>query len=587
MTDTKNIKLTTVISVKDLADKLETPVTRLVMMLMKNGIMATINESIDFETAAIVAEEFGFTAVLDNKKMHTEVFNENVSLEYRSPVVTIMGHVDHGKTTLIDRIRTTKVAQGESGGITQHISAYKVSVDNKSEHKIKTITFLDTPGHAAFSAMRQHGANITDIVILVVAANDGVKAQTIEAIDNAKMANVPIIVAINKIDLPEANIDRVKQQLAELEIVSEEWGGNNIFVPLSAKTGEGIDTLLDTILLIADMKEYKANYSGTASGVVVESHLETGRGPIATILIQNGQIHNSECISAGATYGKIRILEDYKNCKIDVAGPSDPVIITGLKSIPNFGDPIIITSSEKEAKIASERFDSENRQVVIHSLKDTRLEDSVGETSESKTLPIILKSDVKGSMEALIKSLADIKSDEVSIDIVSSGIGPVSESDVNMALASKAKLLAFRVPISSSIHSMASNSKVFIGRYDVIYELIDDIKKALSKLLPPEIIESTTGSAKVIALFRGDKRYQVVGVQINEGRIKKAATFHLTRGKKSIYDGEILKVKREKEEVNEAIAGQQAGLLLPGNLEVKEGDDITTYKIDYKEREIL
>ncbi len=587
MEQTITIELPSVISVKDLAQKLGIPVTQLIAMLIKNGIMATINESLDFETAAIITEEFGQSATLSQKPVTTPITTNKAVLELRAPVVTVMGHVDHGKTTLLDTIREANVVAGESGGITQHIGAYQVEVQDKTSKKKRQITFLDTPGHAAFTAMRQHGANITDIVVLVVASDDGVKPQTIEAIDHAKQANVPIIVAITKMDQPGANPDRIKQQLAELELVPEDWGGKTPIVPVSAKRKEGIDVLLEMILLVSDLRELKAHATGKAAGVVVESHLQAGKGPVATILIQNGTLHIGDNVTIGTTFGKLRSIESFLGKRVDYAGPSTPVVISGLKNVPQFGEQMVVTDTEKEAKESAERYSREGQKGKVHSLHHSSLEETVTDESiEQKQLPLIVKADVKGSLEAVTKVLEDLGNQEVSVKIAHEGVGPINESDVTMARATKSSILAFRVPVVTAIRSLAEQEKVIISYYEVIYDLVEDAQKALTKLLPPENVEVIDASAKVIALFRGNKKNQVVGVQIDEGTIKKGATFRIMRGKESVGEGIVLNLRRGKEEVKELEPGQQAGVSIPGTLEVKEKDVLQLFHTEVHERSL-
>jgi len=584
--DLKEIRIGAVISVKDLGNKLELPVTKLIALLLKNGIMATINESLDFETAAIIAEEFGVSAVLDERK--ADVHSEEVApadLEARPPVVTIMGHVDHGKTTLVDTIRESNVAAGESGGITQHITAYQVTLKSTKKHKIDRITFLDTPGHAAFTALRQHGANITDVVVLVVAANDGVKAQTIEAIDHAKQAHVPIIVAVTKMDLPDANPDRIKQQLAELELVPEDWGGQTVIIPVSAKTKLGLNDLLEMVLLVADLQDLKARPSGKAVGVIVESHLEPGKGPVATVLIQNGQLMVGEPVAIGPTYGKIRSITDFHGARVEQAGPSDPVTISGLRAVPTFGEQLIACANDKEAKEQAAAYSREHVISKVHSMAPSGLESAIStEILELHELPLVIRTDAKGSLEAIHKVLEDINTAEASVKITHEGVGAVSESDITHAKATHGSVLAFRVPVASNIRNLASKEKVGVYSYDVIYDLVEDVKKALSKLLPPEHVEVAVGTAKVIALFKGDKRKQVVGVQVEEGMMMKDAMFHLMRKKESVGDGSILQIRRGKDEVKQVESGQQAGLSIPGTLEVAEGDIVQAYRTETRYR---
>lgn len=587
MTDQKTIRIHAVISVKELSDKLELPVTKVIGLLLKNGIMATINESLDFETAAIISAEFDVRAELDSTSSVAATVGDSHALIPRAPVVTIMGHVDHGKTTLLDTLREANVAAGESGGITQHIDAYQVTLESKSQHHINTITFLDTPGHAAFTAMRQHGASITDIVVLVVAANDGIKAQTIEAIDHAKRAHVPVIVAVTKIDLPGANVERIKQQLAELDMVPEEWGGKTVIVPVSAKTKQGLPELLDMILLVSDIQNLQATVEGSAVGVVVESHLEPGKGAVATVLIQNGVLKVGQPIAVGATYGKVRTLESFLRRKIEQAGPSDPVVISGLQIVPNFGDHLIGCMSDKEAKEQATKFAQNVAHTKVHRLHATGLDESVSDDLvQQHELPLVIKTDVKGSLEAIHKVLEELHTDEVTVTITSEGVGPVSESDITHAKATKARVLSFRAPIHSAIRSLASKENVPLFTYDVIYDLTEDVKKALSKLLPPEIVEVPLGQAKIIALFKGDKRTLVVGVQVEEGTITQDSSFHLMRKKELAADGTILAIRRGKEVIAEAGSGQQAGLSIPGTIGAHEGDMIHTFRTETRYRSL-
>lgn len=587
MTDIEPLKLSSVVSVKELADKLKIPVAKIIGILLKNGVTATINESLDFETAAIICAEFEVSAELDNESVAKPNILESVNLTARAPVVTIMGHVDHGKTTLLDAIREANVAGGESGGITQHIAAYQVQLKSNKEHRANKITFLDTPGHAAFTAMRQHGASITDIVVLVVAANDGIKAQSIEAIDHAKQAHVPIIVAVTKADLPDANIERIKTQLAEVDMVPEEWGGKTIIVPVSAKTGLGLQDLLEMILLVADLADLNATAEGASVGVVIESHLEAGRGPVATVLIQNGQLRTGQAVAIGGTYGKIRTLEAFTRQKIDSAGPSDPVIISGLKSVPNFGDRLIAFDSDKSAKIQADSSAREASFTKVHSMHAKGLDESVSEDLiKTRELPLVIKTDVKGSLEAIHKVLDELNTAEVSVKITLEGVGPVSESDVGHAKATRARILSFRVPIGADIRNLANKDAVSIYSYDVIYDLVEDVKKALSKLLPPEIVEVLLGRATVIALFKGDKRSLVVGVQVEEGIISKDDQFHLMRKKELVNDGKILAVRRGKDEVKQTTSGSQAGLSITGNLEVIINDVIQAFRSETRARSL-
>ncbi len=575
------IQIPAIISVKDLADKLNLPVTKVIGLLMKNGINATINESLDFETAAIIAEEFGQEAEKIITKSQLQITDSGATQQTRPPIVTIMGHVDHGKTTLLDAIRQTDVASGESGGITQHIGAYQI------EHKNRLITFLDTPGHSAFSALRQHGANITDIVVLVIAANEGIKAQTVEAIDHARQAGASIIVAITKIDLPDANLDRIKQQLAELDLVPEEWGGKTIIAPVSAKQKTGLNELLEMILLVADLKDLKAFRQTKAAGVVIEAKIESGLGSVATVLIQNGELKIGDIIVAGTASGKIRTITNFKNQKIEQANPSDPVRIAGLKTTPNFGDPFLVVENDKEAKNQAEKFRHEQIETKVYSLSQSGLSEGVNEIAiEQKQLNLVIKTDVKGSSEAIQHVLSDLGNQEVSVKITLLEVGPVTDSDLAMAKATNSTIVAFRVPVNPALRSEAGKQKVVISRYDVIYDLVSDAREALSKLLPPEEVEIPLSRSKVLAVYKGDKRGKVIGVQIDDGLLSKGNLYRLRRGEKEIAAGSILNLRREKLEIESAKAGQQIGVLLINDANPMVDDVLETYKIELRKRSL-
>ena len=569
------------ISVKDLSEKLDVPVSSIISILLKNGIAITINENIDYETADIIASEFGKITELSKNISEYKATSSNNKVKIRPPVVTVMGHVDHGKTTLLDQIRKTSTTSSESGGITQHIVAYQVDVENGAKH-IRKITFLDTPGHAAFSAMRQHGVTLTDLVVLVIAADDGVKPQTIEIIDYCKKENVPIIITLNKMDQPGANIDRVKQQLAELELVPEDWGGKTVVVPVSAKTGMGISDLLEMILLLYDIKPAQADYDGKASGIIIESKMKIGKGPSATVLVQNGILRTGDIISVGKTYGKIRTIEDFNSNKIDFAEPASPATISGFDQLPDFGDPLMAMDNEKEAKEQSSKFSSSIIHGKVHSINKNSLEDVVGEeASISHKLSIILKADVKGSVEAVKKVIEEIGNEDTKIEITQFGVGPVNESDITHASATKSAILAFRVPISTHLRVLAEKSKVKISSYDVIYDLVEDAKKALNQILPEVSVETKLGAATVLALFSKNSKTRVIGVKIEEGKIIKGTKLRVMRSKEVISEGSVTGIRRGKEEVTEMINGQEAGLMIPGSIDVEVKDKLVFYKTEY------
>lgn len=581
---TDKIKISSVITVKNLALKLDVPVTSIISMLLKNGIASTINENIDYDTAAIVAEEFGKTTELQKSDTDGTVKTTTKNVQVRPPIVTVMGHVDHGKTTLLDKIRKANTVNLESGGITQHIAAYQVKITD-SNKKDRTITFLDTPGHAAFSAMRQHGVTVTDLVVLVIAADDGVKPQTIEVIDYCKQENVPIIIALNKMDQIGANPDKVKQQLAELELVPEDWGGSTVIVPVSAVTGLGINELLEMILLVYDIKPMKADFDGKATGIVVESKMKVGKGPIATILIQNGILKAGDIISVGKTYGKIRTVEDFNGENVEFAKPGQPAVISGFNQLPDFGDLMTVVDTEKEAKAQSETYASNIIRGKVHSINKTSLGDTVNEESAANhKLSIILKADVKGSVEAVKKVIEEIGNSDAKIEITKFDVGPVNESDITLASATKSAVLAFRVPITSQIRLLADKSRVKITSYDVIYDLVEDAKLALTQILPEQQIEKEIGSATVMALFSQNNKQRVIGIKIEDGKVMKGSAFHVIRTKEIIADSKVIGIRRGKEDVTEMISGQEAGLLIPGGLDIALKDKLAFYQIDHVKR---
>ena len=580
-----------VITVKDFSDRADLPVTEVISVLIKNGVLATINETIDFDTASIIGDDLGLNIILEKEEAKEAIKKEEVTgnkkdMVTRAPVVTIMGHVDHGKTSLLDKIRETNVAGGESGGITQHISAYQVVLDQTKHKELKgrKITFIDTPGHAAFSAMRQHGTAITDIVVLIVAANDGVMPQTAEVIEHAKENHVPVIVAINKIDLPDADIMKVKQQLSEYELIPEDWGGKTVIVPVSAKTGEGISDLLEMVLLQADMMELKANPKEEAIGVVIESRFMKGLGPIAMVLIDNGTLKMGDFVAIGSAYGRIRIMEDFSGKRIGEAGPSVPVRIAGLRSLPSFGDRLVAFASEKEAKESSLKSDNRVKS-TLHIATAKRLENN---SNEAKIIEfnIIAKSDVVGSLQALKKLLSEIIHPELSIKIVSEGVGPISESDVTLAEATKSIIYGFRVPVLMAAKKIAEKEGIIIKNYDVIYKLIDDVKAEASKLLPPEIIEDELGKLNVLAIFRDDRKGFVAGGRLETGELKIGNEVKVLHDNNDKYHDKIISLRQGKNEVKECSSGVECGIGLNSGAKVAVGDTIIAYKTTQKERTI-
>jgi len=589
----KTIAIPQVITVKNFADKAGLAVTIVISDLIKNGVLASINETIDFETAQIIGDDLGLEVVPEEevKKSFAEEKKEKViskNLKERPPVVTIMGHVDHGKTTLLDKIRREKVAETESGGITQHISAYQAVLagSKKKEFNGKIITFIDTPGHAAFSAMREHGAAITDIVVLIVAANDGVMPQTLEVIKDAEAQKVPVIVAINKVDLPDADVMKVKQQLSDHGLIPEDWGGKTITVPVSAKTGQGIDDLLEMILLQAEVMDLKADPEEKAVGIVIESQMQKGVGPMAVVLVENGTLNRSEPIAIGSSYGKVRILEDFTGKSIEKASPSTPVRIAGLKSLPDFGARMLAFATEKEARENALLTKKAGPSVKIATAK--KIGGDEEEKIQKMELNVIVKADVAGSLEAIRKSLQEIDASEYGIKIISEGVGAVSDSDITLAMATKAEVLGFRVNAFGAAKRMAEKENITVRIFQVIYELIDFAKEELAAILPPEIIEEELGKGKVLQIFRDDRKGFVAGGIIESGRltIGDEIKFSQKGSPAEKYRAEILTLRREKSEVKECESGNECGFGLPVGANVAVGDTFVAFKTVKKKREI-
>lgn len=589
----KKIEIPKVISVKDLAEISGLPVTQIITELMKNGVLATINETIDYETAAIIGDDLGLEISLLEQKTSGRIekaAEEEKSKDFipRPPVVTIMGHVDHGKTTLLDTIRSAHVADKESGGITQHISAYQVTLENLKNKSIKhrTITFIDTPGHAAFSAMRGHGASITDIVVLIVAANDGVKPQTEEVIKQAKENNVPVIVAINKVDLPDADVMRVKQQLAEHDLLTEEWGGKTICVEISAKTGQNVEGLLEMILLQADIMNLTANPKSGAIGIVIESHIQKGAGAMALALIENGTLRKGDAVSIGSSFGRIRIMQDSSARQIEEAGPSFPVNIAGLRSLPNFGDRLVAFKDEKEAKDSAEKNRLLAGRVSIASAKKIVKNEEDKARQEIIDYNLIIKSDVDGSLGAIKKLIDEIVCEEANINIISEGVGAISESDVTLAKATNARIYGFRVKVLGAAKKIAEKEKVELKTYDVIYELIDKLKEDISAVLPPLVIEEEIGKGKILAIFRDDKKGFVTGGKVESGKITTGNEIKFLQDKNEKYRAKVSSLRREKTEVKECQAGYECGFGLPAGANVAVGDEFITFKTVFETRKI-
>jgi len=575
----REVSVPETITVAELAQKMSVKAGEVIKVMMGMGSMVTINQVLDQETATIVVEEMGHTIKLMREDdLETELLGETVELTgdevQRAPVVTIMGHVDHGKTSLLDHIRAAKVASGEAGGITQHIGAYHVETDRGM------ITFLDTPGHAAFTAMRARGAKITDIVILVVAADDGVMPQTIEAVEHAKAAGVPLIVAVNKVDKPEADPDRVKQELTGHEVICEEWGGDTIFSHVSAKTGEGIDALLDAILLQAEVLELKAIEHGPATGLVVESSLDKGRGAVATILVQNGCLNKGDTLLVGKEYGRVRAMFDENGQPIDSAGPSIPVQVLGLSGTPDAGDAATVVADERKAREIALFRQGRQRDVKLAKQQAAKLENIFSQMTEGEvgTVNLLVKADVQGSAEALNTSLTKLSTDEVRVKIVSSGVGGITESDINLALASQAIVVGFNVRADGSAKRFAQDNEVDLRYYSVIYDIIDDVKHAMSGLLSPEIREEIIGLAEVKDVFRSQKLGAIAGCLVVEGTIKRSNPIRVLRDNVVIYEGELESLRRYKDDVNEVKSGTECGIGVKDYNDIQAGDQVEVYE---------
>lgn len=567
------------ITVKDLAEVLGKKGADLVMALMKKGKMLNINATLDFETAAAIAEEYNVILEVEEEKdimetVFAEEEEDESKLKERPPVVVVMGHVDHGKTSLLDAIRHSNVTKGEAGGITQHIGAYTVQIDGKP------ITFLDTPGHEAFTAMRMRGAQITDIAILVVAADDGVMPQTIEAINHAKAAGVEIIVAINKMDKPSANPDRVKQELVEYELVSEDWGGQTICVPVSAATKDGIDSLLEMIILVAEMKELKANPNKKARGAIIEAQLDKGRGPVATVLVQNGTLQVGDPIVAGSAYGKIRAMTDDKGRRVKKAGPSTPVEILGLSEVPSAGDSFYVAANDKQARQVAESIIAKNRENLIKETpQKVSLDDlfSQIQSGNVKELNIVVKADVQGSVEAVRQSLERLSNEEVRVRIIHGGVGAITESDVMLASASNAIIIGFNVRPEPAAKAFADEEKVDVRLYRVIYNAIEDITAAMKGLLDPIFEEKVLGHAEVRQLFKASGVGTIAGSYVKDGKFVRNCQVRIIRDGIVVYEGDLESLKRFKDDVKEVAAGYECGLVFKKFNDVKEGDWIEAF----------
>ena len=575
----KTIEIEANITVGALAEQLLIPATKLIAELFKNGIMATINERIDFDTAQIIVEELGLEVTLAKKQVE-ETTGKRVTTtvsdkaEPRPPVVAVMGHVDHGKTSLLDAIRGAQVAKGEAGGITQHISAYKV------KHGERYITLLDTPGHEAFAALREHGAQLTDLVIIVVAADDGLKPQTLEAIRFARKAGVKMIIAINKIDKEGANADRIKQQLSEQELLIEEWGGDVVVVEVSAKTKKNIDQLLDMVFLVADVEDLRADYDGAAQGLIIEAHMETGRGPVAEALVTKGTLKPGDFVVAGTAYGKIRNLDGTDKKPVKDATPSTPVRMSGFKELPEFGDEFVVVANEKLARAQVEIAKQNKTTGVNQQMSSNELIRVINRSNELQELNIIVKADVQGSLTSVIDSLKTLDTEEVAIRVVGSGVGAINDNDLHMATASEAIIYGFNVTVPTNIKQTASRDKVSLRLFHVIYELIDDAKVALTQMLRPEIVETELGRLIVKGVFNTTKTEVICGGEVTKGKLEVPALARIFRGEEELGEVEVVNLKRGPQDAKEIIEGEMCGISLKttAKILVEEGDRIEVFR---------
>ena len=572
------IEIPETVTVKDLAADMKKATAEVIKKLLGYGIMATINQEIDFDTAYLIAQEFGITAtkketVTEEDILFDDSEDKEEELETRPPVIVVMGHVDHGKTSLLDAVRKTNVIEGEAGGITQAIGAYKVKV------KDREITFLDTPGHEAFTAMRARGAQITDIAILVVAANDGVKPQTIEAINHAKSAGIPIIVAINKIDLPDANIEKVKQELMAYELVPEEWGGDTIYVPISAKKGENIDQLLEMVLLEADVLELKANPHKQAKGAVIEARLDKSKGAIATMLVQRGTLDVGDTIVVGSSIGRIRAMKDDKGKSVKAAGPSTPVEIMGLTEVPEAGDTFYEVKNEKMAKHLIERRKRQAREKAINSATKVTLDNLFTQMEQGnlKVLNLIVKADVQGSVEAVKQAMEKLENEEVKVKVIHAAAGAVNQSDVTLAKVSNAIIIAFNVRPDNMAKEMAEKDEVEIKQYSIIYQAIEDVEAAMKGMLDPKYEEKVIGNAEVRQTFKISNVGTIAGCYVISGKVERNAGVRVIRENVVIHDGHLATLKRFKDDVKEVTKGFECGIQIENYNDIKEGDVIEVY----------
>ena len=580
------VQVPDMVTVGELATTLDIPVTRLIGELFKNGIAATINQRIDVETAQIIVSELGLDVLLEKEEAKSVLRESKHQLsdhaQTRPPIVAVMGHVDHGKTTLLDAVLDMKVVEGEAGGITQHISAYQTVRNNRS------ITLLDTPGHEAFSALRQHGATLTDVVIIVVAADDGVKPQTVEAIKFAESANAKIVVAITKCDKDTANVERVKAQLAsEYNMNPEEWGGDTVMVPISAKTGENIDKLLDMVLLVADMEELKADIDTPAEGLVIESHLETGKGPVVSMLVEHGQLKASQFIVSGTTYAKVRTLSDYAGRPLKMAGPATPATVTGFKEIPQFGYRFVVVKNEKVARAEAEKNRLNEQHEAVHAhVTGNDLLRMMNRHAETQDVNVVVRADVQGSLTSVTDSLKLLENEELIMRIISSGVGNITENDIRLAASAGAIVYGFNVQLPPTVKRLAARDKVSVRIFKVIYELLDDVRGVMEAMLAPEVVETEVGKLKVLGVFRTAKDNVICGGEVLSGKVAAKLLVRVTRDKEVVAEAEVRSVQRQQVEAKEVFEGEQCGLELKthGKLALQEGDRLEFFTRELKKR---
>ncbi len=576
------IKIPEVIGVGEFALALGIPVTRVIGELMKNGVMATINEQIDFDTAAIIGSELGFEIEAEAVAEDVAPKREKMAAgegESRPPIVAVMGHVDHGKTSLLDAIRSSHVADKEAGGITQHIGAYQVKRNDR------WITFIDTPGHEAFSALRQHGARMTDVAIIVVAADDGVKPQTKEAIRHAQEAGVQLVVAVNKIDKEGADPTRVRQELSELGLTPEEWGGNTVMVDVSARAGTNIERLLDVVLLVADIEDPRARPDGPAEGAIIESHLDAGKGPVATVLVRNGLLAVGDYLVAGGTYAKVRSLGDFRGKRITAAHPGMPAVVTGFKAVPSFGDLFRSVDNEKAAREGAAMVlrREQSKSLGVKKIDASALTAAIT-AGNIQELNVVLKADTQGSMESLQESLDQLRNDEVAVKVVSSAVGDISESDIAFAKTANALMIGFGVSLSSNLKALANRERVQVRLYKVIYELTDDLRDALGQMLAPEVIETVVATLEIKGVFKTTKNNVVCGGTVTSGRIEPKLKLRVKRGDEVLGEGVLASLQKDKQVAKEAFEGDTCGLNVTTTVAIELGDTLEFYTVETKSR---